>query len=88
MKYVLQIYCIVLTSMGIAVELVTGAGLGYLLITIGSFAFAVACKIIMVEKESERNNESKFNPLGGESPISRGSERRYRSSSERYGQSD
>ncbi len=45
----LQGTCIVLVSMGVAVELVMGADLGYLLITIGALSFAVATKIHRLE---------------------------------------
>ncbi len=41
----LQISCIVLCSMGVGVELVFKADLGFLLVTIGSLAFAVSTKI-------------------------------------------
>ena len=49
----LQGTCIVLVSMGIAVELVMGADLGYLLITIGSLSFAVATKIHRLEERKK-----------------------------------
>ncbi len=54
----LQGVCIVLVSLGVAVELVMGADLGYLLITIGALSFAVATKIHSLE---ERARERKHN---------------------------
>ena len=48
MKTLLQTLCIVLVSIGIAYEIYAGAPLGYVLISLGSLAFAVSTKI---EKE-------------------------------------
>jgi len=50
----LQIGCIVAVGMGVGVELVLGADLGFLLITIGSLSFAVATKIHALEEKSKR----------------------------------
>lgn len=50
----LQATCIVLVSLGIIVEFIFGAELGYILITGGSLVFAVATKIHALE---ERNKE-------------------------------
>ena len=54
----LQGACIVLVSMGIAVELVMGGDLGYLLITIGALSFAVATKIHALEERANRRKKS------------------------------
>ena len=52
----LQAACIVLVSFGIIIELVMGADLGFLLISIGGLSFGVATKIHALE---ERNKRSK-----------------------------
>lgn len=54
MVRILQATCIVLVSLGIIVEFIFGADLGYVLITGGSLAFAVTTKIHVLE---ERNKE-------------------------------
>lgn len=54
----LQGTCIVLVSMGVVVELVMGAELGYLLITIGALSFAVATKIHRLEESDRKGKNS------------------------------
>jgi len=50
----LQGSCIVLVSLGVMVELVMGADLGFLLITIGALSFAVATKIHRLEERARK----------------------------------
>ena len=50
----LQVSCIVLVSLGVVVELVMGADLGYLLVTIGALSFAVATKIHSLEERHKK----------------------------------
>jgi len=45
MKTALQTCCVILVSMGIAIEAHYGADLGFILISAGSLAFAVSTKI-------------------------------------------
>lgn len=45
MKTLLQILCIILVSIGILYEIYVGAPLGYILIAVGSLAFAVSTKL-------------------------------------------
>ena len=45
MKTLLQTLCIVLVSIGIGYEIYSDAPLGYVLIALGSLAFAVSTKI-------------------------------------------
>jgi hypothetical protein len=42
---ILQYICIVAVSLGILIELTFGATIGFLLITGGTFAFAIAAKL-------------------------------------------
>ena len=51
MKTLLQTLCIILVSIGIAYEIYAKAPLGYILITMGSLAFAISTKI--EEKKGE-----------------------------------
>lgn len=55
----LQGTCIVLVTLGVGVELVMGADLGFLLVTIGALSFAVATKIHRLEEKTkgDRDNE-------------------------------
>jgi hypothetical protein len=50
----LQVSCIVAVGMGVAVEFVFEADLGFLLITIGSLCFAVATKIHTLEERNRK----------------------------------
>jgi len=45
MKTILQTACVILVSIGIAYELCYKAPLGYVLIAVGSLAFAVSTKL-------------------------------------------
>lgn len=45
MKTLLQTICVILVSIGIAYEIYYNAPLGYVLIAVGSLAFAVSTKI-------------------------------------------
>lgn len=45
MKTILQILCIMLVGVGIVIEAVYGAHIGFICITTGSLMFAVATKI-------------------------------------------
>ena len=54
MVSMLQRVCIVAVGMGIAVEFVLGADLGYILISVGSLCFAVATKIHALEEKAHR----------------------------------
>ena len=40
----LQVWCITLCSIGIVIELITGANMGFILITVGSLIFAISTK--------------------------------------------
>ena len=52
MKTLLQTLCIILVSIGIAYEIYSGAPLGYVLISVGSLAFAISTKIEKKKGES------------------------------------
>ncbi|GAH01735.1 unnamed protein product [marine sediment metagenome] len=52
----LQRTCIVLCGWGIVVEFAFGADLGFLLITVGSLAFALATKIHALEEKNKRKD--------------------------------
>ena len=54
----LQVACIVLVSLGVLVELLMGADLGYLLITIGGLSFGVATKIHALEERTKRRKKN------------------------------
>ena len=54
----LQVACIVLVSLGVLVELLMGADLGYLLITIGGLSFGVATKIHALEERANRRKKN------------------------------
>lgn len=45
MKTALQVFCIIVVSLGILVEYLTGGTLGHTLITSGALAFAISAKI-------------------------------------------
>lgn len=45
MKKYLQILCIVLVAIGICIESYFKANIGFILITCGSLAFAISCKL-------------------------------------------
>ncbi len=51
-KTLLQTLCIILVSMGIAYEIYYKAPLGYILIAVGSLAFAISTKIEKKKGES------------------------------------
>jgi hypothetical protein len=55
----LQVACVVIVGLGIGIELWYGAHLGFVLISIGSFSFAVATKIHSLEESrgKEKDNE-------------------------------
>lgn len=42
---ILQTTCIVIVSMGIVTEITLGAEIGFILITVGTFAFAISAKL-------------------------------------------
>jgi len=47
---ILQITCIIVVITGIAIEIIYGAHLGFVLITLGAFLFGIATKIEMYTK--------------------------------------
>ena len=54
----LQVACIVAVSFGVIIELMLGADLGYLLITIGGLSFGVATKIHALEEKTKRRKKN------------------------------
>jgi hypothetical protein len=54
----LQVACVVSVGMGIGIELWYGAHLGFVLISIGSFSFAIATKIHSLEESRRREKNS------------------------------
>ena len=46
--FILQIVCILITSAGIYIEYIYEAHIGFLLISVGSFTFAVTTKLMKI----------------------------------------
>jgi len=55
MKTILQTICVVIVSIGIAIEIYYRADLGFTCISIGSLAFAISTKINNRIKKNEHN---------------------------------
>lgn len=62
LKKYLQIFCIIIVSIGIGIEIHYGANIGFVLITSGSLVFAISCKIQhRIKKEVNKNAAGKEN---------------------------